>query len=192
MSDTPPFNSRSVPATIGMEHGIYAPPPQNVAPGMQISQQDPRMNFRPQSQPQQNQAFYSQQQTQQPQSHVQHSQVYGPPTGYAPLPRPADMSMPHQGAYQFPSRQQQPVPPQAQLPPNMMALPDTAPMFTTFSAPPLRESYLDARDQYPGSIPDKPPTSSNEAIRESSPKPQRKAKGHVAAACMPCKRAHLK
>lgn len=29
-------------------------------------------------------------------------------------------------------------------------------------------------------------------MRQPSPKPQRKTKGHVASACVPCKRAHLR
>ncbi|KAK5660307.1 hypothetical protein OQA88_12847 [Cercophora sp. LCS_1] len=39
-----------------------------------------------------------------------------------------------------------------------------------------------------------PPTSQagQDAMRQPSPKPQRKTKGHVASACVPCKRAHLR
>jgi hypothetical protein len=40
------------------------------------------------------------------------------------------------------------------------------------------------------------PTTSHHSIQESLPsavpKPQRKAKGHVASACVPCKKAHLR
>ncbi len=40
------------------------------------------------------------------------------------------------------------------------------------------------------STPDRPPV--REAAEFSSPKQQRKTKGHVASACVPCKRAHLR
>ncbi|KAH6676593.1 hypothetical protein B0J14DRAFT_357190 [Halenospora varia] len=42
----------------------------------------------------------------------------------------------------------------------------------------------------PFTTPDRPPT--GESSDFSSPKTQRKTKGHVASACVPCKRAHLR
>jgi hypothetical protein len=45
-----------------------------------------------------------------------------------------------------------------------------------------------SQQAYP--ISSRPPT--NEPIPLGSPKPSRKAKGHVASACVPCKKAHLK
>ena len=42
----------------------------------------------------------------------------------------------------------------------------------------------------PFSMPDRPPNSEGSDL--TSPKQQRKTKGHVASACVPCKRAHLR
>ncbi|KAK4146769.1 uncharacterized protein C8A04DRAFT_9500 [Dichotomopilus funicola] len=49
----------------------------------------------------------------------------------------------------------------------------------------------------PGSLPPQayPPTGHHgigDAVQSTTPKPQRKAKGHVASACVPCKKAHLR
>jgi hypothetical protein len=42
----------------------------------------------------------------------------------------------------------------------------------------------------PYPTPERPPT--RDTAEYSSPKQQRKTKGHVASACVPCKRAHLR
>jgi hypothetical protein len=42
----------------------------------------------------------------------------------------------------------------------------------------------------PYPTPERPPT--RDTVEYSSPKQQRKTKGHVASACVPCKRAHLR
>lgn len=182
MSGSPPYDSRSNPPAMGLGHGGYAPAPQIPPPGMQTSQPDPRIeNFRPQQQPQ-DPGYYSPAPPHQPQSLAQQSQVYGPPS-YAPIPRHmpgTELSYSPNQYYQ--PRQQQPLPGQSQLP-DMMSTP-IAPMF----AP--QESRT---DQYPPvPVPDKSAPTITDTNREQSPKAQRKAKGHVAAACMPCKRAHLK
>jgi len=57
------------------------------------------------------------------------------------------------------------------------------PMHGTVPTPPLPAPQpYSASAQQPGP----------ETLRPPSPKPQRKTKGHVASACVPCKRAHLR
>jgi hypothetical protein len=58
------------------------------------------------------------------------------------------------------------------------------PMHGSAPTPPLPapQSYSAPAQQQPGPEP----------LRQPSPKPQRKTKGHVASACVPCKRAHLR
>ncbi|KAK0643633.1 hypothetical protein B0T16DRAFT_186847 [Cercophora newfieldiana] len=57
-------------------------------------------------------------------------------------------------------------------------------MHGTAPTPPLPapQPYSAPAQQQPGP----------ESLRQPSPKPQRKTKGHVASACVPCKRAHLR
>lgn len=78
----------------------------------------------------------------------------------------------HQGPYP-PSPQ--PLQPQQQIPPMSMY-----------------PSQVDSRSQYPP--PGHGPTRTEDAQTSGdlSPRSQRKPKGHVAAACVPCKRAHLR
>ncbi|KXJ92180.1 hypothetical protein Micbo1qcDRAFT_60062 [Microdochium bolleyi] len=45
---------------------------------------------------------------------------------------------------------------------------------------------------FPGSAPQQGGSANSETTPRSSPKAQRKTKGHVASACVPCKRAHLR
>lgn len=56
-----------------------------------------------------------------------------------------------------------------------------------FPLPPVTGSTSNA---FPYSMPPRPPTA--EGAPYTSPKSQRKTKGHVASACVPCKRAHLR
>ncbi|KAH8680874.1 hypothetical protein BX600DRAFT_428851 [Xylariales sp. PMI_506] len=61
------------------------------------------------------------------------------------------------------------------------------PQHTPYALPPVGET-LAAGSAY--TIPARPPTS--ESNPYTSPKSQRKTKGHVASACVPCKKAHLR
>jgi hypothetical protein len=105
----------------------------------------------------------------------QHSEHRGPPLRYTPDSGPpapyssyrVDTMQPAQLHFQ---------PPPSQLPPQQQT---------------QHHSYQPHPPQpAPFSTPDRPPI--REAPEFSSPKQQRKTKGHVASACVPCKRAHLR
>jgi hypothetical protein len=113
-------------------------------------------------------------------------QQRGPPPmrAYAP---DQGQTMPYPGPYNLASMSHPPMQYQQQLP-QMVSQPP----------PPLQQpqqhhhGYAPHPPQPPApfSTPDRPPISQTSEF--TSPKQQRKTKGHVASACVPCKRAHLR
>lgn len=120
------------------------------------------------------------------------AQPPGVPTGHRPFlsetaPPPADRP-----SYAFPPRLDPPGPrPLSYPPPLGHVAAQQPPAYLSGPAPGTALSH-------PGHLPAPQgyPAASHHAIPESlhntPPKPQRKTKGHVASACVPCKKAHLR
>jgi hypothetical protein len=92
---------------------------------------------------------------------------------YSQYPPPSGIPM-EQPQYQY----------QHQALPQQQQQQQAAPLPTYQFSPPQPQG------PYPGSGVERGPNT--EAPDFNSPKPQRKTKGHVASACVPCKRAHLR
>lgn len=123
--------------------------------------------------------------TQAAQLEQQHSDQRGPQLRYPP-DHPPPAAYPN---YRIEGVQ----PEQLHFPPQLPQLPSQRPQLSSQQqAPQTHISYPPsvAQPSGPFSTPERPPFRDVQDF--TSPKQQRKAKGHVASACVPCKRAHLR
>ena len=105
--------------------------------------------------------------------------------GFAPSGRPLPTEPPERLQQYSYAR------PEVNSPPRPMAYPPPSQMMQPYPFLPL-PGPASASAGYPPPVSPRPPVSSADNPHFTSPKTQRKTKGHVASACVPCKRAHLR
>ncbi|KAI0199241.1 hypothetical protein F4808DRAFT_217974 [Astrocystis sublimbata] len=108
-----------------------------------------------------------------------------PPPHPLPAGRPYSLESPERVPYPFRRPDDTLARPMAYPPPPGQMMPQAAP--GQYSLPPVAGP---GPGPSPYSMPTNPSSSENPPF--TSPKSQRKTKGHVASACVPCKRAHLR
>lgn len=165
MSGSPPLPPKTSQEAAEKSQGGYLANTQDVYRGMPTAQGDDRVQT---VTPAPSRAFTAD---------AQERISYGFHRSEAPIPRPLSYTQQQLG---------QAVPQQSYLPP--VAGIGAAPMTTAVTNTTATRS-LAGHSAYHSTVPIYP---TQEAHPASTSKPQRKTKGHVASACVPCKKAHLR